>query len=213
MSSWRRPLDTDQDPAKHMTAWWAQALDWPLISSRSAPSSEKVWRSIMFAVLFLWPTVVGLVQGQTDYLFIGTLALSVRFALGAWSTYLQINLAHHGLDDVSWYDMPSLTRRAGGPVWRLLAQWRLATIAKLVVSVVLFLLIAARVAGGGVHARSNSDSSRSRYHLAVTELCQSAAPLYELVSAAKTTGKNTIPHIVLGDLPAPSDNLYRRNPQ
>jgi hypothetical protein len=87
--------------------------------------------------------VVVLVEGQTGYLFIGTLALSVRFALGAWSTYLQLRLAHQGLDDVSWYDMPSLARRAGGPGRRLLAQWRLATMAKLVVSVAFLVVIAA----------------------------------------------------------------------
>ena len=138
-----RTMGTGLDSEEHLTAWWAQLLDSPWISSRSAPSSEKVWLSTMFAVLFLWPTVVVLVEGQSVYILIGTLALSVRFALGAWSTYLQLKLAHHGLDDVLWYDMPSLTRRAGGPVRRLLAQWRLATIAKLVVSVTFLVVIAA----------------------------------------------------------------------
>jgi len=41
--------------------------------------------------------------------------------------------------------MPSLTRHAAGPVRRLLAQWRLATMAKLVVSLAFLVVIAALI--------------------------------------------------------------------
>jgi hypothetical protein len=66
--------------------------------------------------------------------------------------YLRLWLVDLGMDDVSWYDMPSLTRRAESPQQPLLAQWRQATMAQLVVAVVSLLVIAALLAGRIAHA-------------------------------------------------------------
>ena len=142
----------EPDSAEHMTAWWARLLDSRWITPRFSPSSQNFGRSTIVAVLLFPVALLGLVQGRTDNIVIFSLVLSVRKAVSAWSMYLRLMLAEQGLDEVSWYDMPSLTRRAGKPQQRLLAQWRLATMAKLVVSVVLLLIFAALLAGRMAHA-------------------------------------------------------------
>ena len=134
-----RSLGTGRDCAEHLTAWWARLLDSPLISSRSSP---RIIAVVLF-LISLGVLVGGLVQGHIGTITIAAFMYSVGCGLSAWLMYLRLKLRGQGLDDVSWYDMPWLTRRAGSREQRWLAQWRLATRAKLVVSIAFLVVIAA----------------------------------------------------------------------
>ena len=91
-------------------------------------------------IFFPWET-----QGRSVYQDLYWLSLSLVLVAQAWRMYLRLRLRSQGLDAVSWYDMPSLVRRAGSRERRLLTQWRLATMAQAILLVVLLLGVAALI--------------------------------------------------------------------
>lgn len=108
----------------------------------------------ILAVLLFPTSLLALVQGETTFSNhneIVLLVFSMGCGVNAWIMCLRLMLRSQGLDAVSWYDMPSLTRRAGSREQRWLGQWRLATMAKLAVEVVFLLVIAALLTGRVAH--------------------------------------------------------------
>jgi hypothetical protein len=147
-------LDIDTVPAEHLTAWWARLLDSSLITPKSAPSSESFWRWTILALLSIPVSafyLIQLSQGDIFFMAIAVPAFFVTSPFNAWITYLQIKLPHQGLEDVSWFNMPSLTRRAGSREQRWLRQWRLATMGKLLAQVAVLVFIAVVLARYVVH--------------------------------------------------------------
>jgi hypothetical protein len=109
-----------------------------LITSQSSPRIIAV---------FLFPLSLGvlvarLVEGHIDTVTSAALLYAVGCVLAVWILYLRLMLRGQGLNEVWWYDMPTLTRNAGSREQRWLAQWRLATMAKLVVSAALLVVVA-----------------------------------------------------------------------
>ena len=140
-------LDAEQNATEHVTVWWTRVLDSSFIQPAGPRTSEKFWLYVILAVLGLplglWGLVDGVVQGQMPKETVYLLLLGVPSAFNARITYLRILLALREINDVSWYDMPSLVRHAESQEQRWLAGWRRATVGKLVARVALLVIIGA----------------------------------------------------------------------